>query len=87
MTDSEDHPSQKDLSVRQGVFYSMGSVASGVYNGFNLAVLSIYLNGFMGPFLQGYLSNTNTIDGAVIQPLVGRWSDRTTSRWGQGAPS
>ena len=87
MTNSEGgHPAQKDLSVRQGVFYSMGSLASGVYNGFNLAVLSIYLSGFMGPFLQGYLSNTNTIDGAVIQPLVGRWSDRTTNRFGRRRP-
>jgi maltose/moltooligosaccharide transporter len=75
-----------DLTLRQGFFYSLGAVASGVYNGFNLAVLSIYLNGFMGPFLQGYLSNTNTIDGAVIQPLVGRWSDRTTSRFGRRRP-
>jgi len=75
-----------ELNTRQSIFYSMGAVASGVYNGFNLAVLSIYLNGFMGPFLQGYLSNTNTIDGAVIQPLVGRWSDRTTSRFGRRRP-
>ncbi|HZT97707.1 MAG TPA: MFS transporter [Chloroflexota bacterium] len=74
------------LPRRQAIFYSMGAIASGVYNGFNLAVLSIYLNGFMGPFLQGYLSNTNTIDGAVIQPLVGRWSDRTTSRFGRRRP-
>lgn len=74
------------LEIRQGVFYSMGSIANGVYNGFNLAVLSIYLNSFMGPFLQGYLSNTNTIDGAVIQPLVGRWSDRTSSRFGRRRP-
>lgn len=76
----------ESLSRRQGFFYAFGNVAGGVYNGFNLGVLSIYLSGFVNPLLQGYLSNTKTMEGAVIQPIVGRISDRTASRFGRRRP-
>jgi len=78
--------STERLDRRQALFYSLGNVAGGVYNGFNLGVLSIYLSGFMGPLLQGYLSNTKTMEGTVIQPIVGRLSDRTASRFGRRRP-
>ncbi len=83
-----DEPSDdaKALDPRQGFFYAFGNVAGGIYNGFNLAVLSIYLSGITGPLLQGYLSNTKTMEGTIIQPIVGRLSDRSTSRFGRRRP-
>lgn len=68
-------------------FYAFGSVGSGVYSAFNTAILSLYVSAFTSnPYLLGYLSNTQTIEGAVLQPLVGRWSDRMTSPLGRRRP-
>jgi GPH family glycoside/pentoside/hexuronide:cation symporter len=75
------------LNRRQAVFYAMGSIGTGVYNGFNNAVLSLFVASLTNsPFIQGYLGNTRTIEGVIIQPLVGRWSDRTTSPLGRRRP-
>ncbi len=74
-------------SLRQKVFYAFGNIGNGVYSGFNNAILSVYLNAFTSnPFILGYLSNTQTMEGVIIQPLVGRWSDRMTSPLGRRRP-
>src|SRR4051794_13427097 len=80
---------RRDMSdtFRQKVFYSFGNLGNGVYNGLNNAILGLYVSAFTGnPFIIGYLSNTRTMEGVVIQPLVGRWSDRTDSRLGRRRP-
>ena len=74
-------------SGRQRALYSVGALGWGAYNGFNNAILSLVLHAIThNPFIIGYLSNTRTIEGFVIQPLVGRWSDRTTSPLGRRRP-
>jgi Na+/melibiose symporter-like transporter len=74
-------------STGQKVYYSFGQFANGVYNGVNSAILGLYVSAFTGsPFIIGYVSNTRTIEGSVIQPLVGRWSDRTKNRLGRRRP-
>ncbi|MGI8825146.1 MAG: MFS transporter [Chloroflexota bacterium] len=74
-------------SSRQRFFYSFGQLANGAYNGLNNAVLGPYLSAFTGnPFVIGYLGNTRTMEGVIIQPLVGRWSDRTSSPMGRRRP-
>lgn len=74
-------------SGRQKFFYAFGQFGNGVYNGFNLAILSLYVSSFTSnPFIIDYLSNTRTVEGVVIQPVVGRISDRTTSRLGRRRP-
>lgn len=74
-------------SVRQRVLYSFGRIGGGIYDGFNTAILSLYIGGLTGnTFIIGYLSNSKTMEGVVVQPLVGRWSDRTRSRWGRRKP-
>jgi Na+/melibiose symporter-like transporter len=71
----------------QKAFYAAGNIGNGVYSGFNNAILSLYLTAFTSnPFLLGYLSNTQTMEGVVIQPLVGRWSDRMRSPLGRRRP-
>jgi Na+/melibiose symporter-like transporter len=77
----------EDSSFQQKALYSVGQVGVGVYNGFNNAILNLYLSAFTGnPFLLGYLGNTRTMEGVIIQPLVGRWSDRTASPLGRRRP-
>jgi Na+/melibiose symporter-like transporter len=69
------------------VLYSFGRVGGGIYDGFNSAILSLYLGGLTNNnFIIGYLSNSKTMEGVIIQPLVGRWSDRTTGRLGRRRP-
>ncbi|HZS95077.1 MAG TPA: MFS transporter [Chloroflexota bacterium] len=71
----------------QRTLYTFGALGWGAYNGFNNAILSLVVHGLThNPFIIGYLSNTRTIEGFVIQPLVGRWSDRTSSALGRRRP-
>jgi Na+/melibiose symporter-like transporter len=78
---------QSTSSLRQKVFYSFGNFGNGVYNGVNNAILGLFISAFTSnPFIIGYVSNTRTVEGAVIQPIVGRLSDRTTSRLGRRRP-
>jgi len=72
---------------RQRFFYAFGQFGNGVYNGLNNAILGLYISAFTNnAFIIGYISNTRTVEGAVIQPIVGRWSDRTTSPLGRRRP-
>ncbi|HEX8916981.1 MAG TPA: MFS transporter [Chloroflexota bacterium] len=74
-------------TTRQRVLYSFGQIGNGAYNGINNAILSLYISGFTSnPFIIGYLSNSRTVEGVVVQPLVGRMSDRTTSPLGRRRP-
>jgi maltose/moltooligosaccharide transporter len=78
---------QNPSNRRQKFFYSFGQFGNGVYNGFNNYILTLFVSSFTGnAFIQGYLGNTRTMEGVIIQPLVGRWSDRTTSRMGRRRP-
>lgn len=75
------------MASRQRVLYTVGALGWGAYNGFNNAILSLYISSFTGnPFIIGYLGNTRTVEGVIIQPLVGRWSDRTASPLGRRRP-
>jgi Na+/melibiose symporter-like transporter len=69
--------------------YGAGSVAYGAaFTGLSGAVLQIYLNQVLGlPALTvGTAIMASLMIDAVIDPLVGRWSDRARSRWGRRHP-
>lgn len=75
------------FGLRQKRFYTLGSVGNGVFGGFNNAVIPIWLQNFTSSsHLTTYLSNTSTIEGVLLQPIIGRWSNRTTSRLGGRKP-
>jgi maltose/moltooligosaccharide transporter len=77
----------ESASFKQKLFYSFGNFGNGVYNGLNNAIMSLFVEQFTSSnLLLGYLSNTRTMEGVVIQPLVGRWSDRSTNRLGRRRP-
>ncbi len=78
---------QSRSGFRQKALYSFGQFGNGVYNGLNTAILGLFVSAFTGnAYIIGYLSNTRTMEGVVIQPLIGRWSDKSTSRMGRRRP-
>lgn len=70
------------LNARAMALYSVASVGAGFFYAFNNAVLPLLLRG-ANPLLVNLLSNTRSIEGAVIQPAVGAWSDRVWTRFGR----
>lgn len=76
-----------NLARRQKILYGSGRFGEGVYTAMNNAILVPYLTTLTGnPFLLGYLGSTKTWEGAIIQPFIGRWSDRTRSPLGRRLP-
>lgn len=72
---------------RTAALYSVASLGAGFFFGFNNATLPIILSGFTGnPLLIGLMSSTRSIEGVVVQPVVGAWSDRTWTRFGRRRP-
>ena len=66
------------LSPRGMALYSVAAIGGGFFYYFNNAVLPLLLSRLPGSnvLLVNLLSNTRSIEGAVIQPVVGAWSDR-----------
>jgi maltose/moltooligosaccharide transporter len=78
---------EHDSDVRQKVWYSFGQIGNGAYNGINIAVLTLFVGQFTNNnFIIAYLGNSKTVEGVVIQPIVGRLSDRTASPLGRRRP-
>ena len=67
------------LPFRTQLLYSSGFFGTGVFYAFNNFILSLYLGLVLHApsVVYGLLSSTHSIEGSVIQPLVGAWSDRT----------
>jgi maltose/moltooligosaccharide transporter len=67
--------------------YAAGSIGTGAFYAFNNFVLPPILKSFGAPdLLIGLLSSTRSIEGAVIQPTVGAFSDRVWTRFGRRRP-
>jgi maltose/moltooligosaccharide transporter len=67
--------------------YSAASLGIGAFYIFNNAALPLFLRPLTdSALLVGLLSQTRSIEGAVIQPLVGTWSDRLRSPLGRRRP-
>src|ERR671937_407468 len=73
------------LSPRGIALYSVASIGGGFFYIFNNAVLPLLIPS-TNVLLINLLSNTRSIEGAVIQPVVGAWSDRTWTRLGRRRP-
>jgi GPH family glycoside/pentoside/hexuronide:cation symporter len=76
-------------TLRTKVGYGFGSVAMGVsVVGLSGAMIQIYLNQVVGlpALLVGSLIMMSLMVDAVVDPLIGHWSDRTRTRWGRRHP-
>lgn len=66
------------LPLGRAALYSSGNFGSGIFYGFNNFILTIFLHALHVPLqLNDLLGSTRSFEGAIIQPLVGAWSDRT----------
>ena len=75
------------LDPSRAAAYSAGSIGAGAFFAFNNFVLPQLLKAAgAGDLLTGLLSSTRSIEGVVIQPIVGALSDRTRGRLGRRRP-
>src|SRR5437868_6091592 len=76
------------LSPRGMALYSVAAIGGGFFYYFNNAVLPLLLSRLPGSnvLLVNLLSSTRSIEGAVIQPVVGASSDRIWTRLGRRRP-
>jgi Na+/melibiose symporter-like transporter len=75
------------LGVRGILAYSAASVGTGAFYAFNNFVISLLLKPMGAPDLViGLLSSTRSLEGALVQPTVGAWSDRIWTRLGRRRP-
>src|SRR5579859_3032993 len=76
-----------DLSLAIKLLYAAGSIGTGAFYAFNNFVLPPILQSFGAPdLLIGLLASTRSIEGAVIQPTIGAFSDRIWTRFGRRRP-
>ena len=72
---------------RRTLLYSAGSIGAGAFFAFNNFVLPQVLKAAgAGDLLTGLLSSTRSMEGAIIQPIVGALSDRTRTPIGRRRP-
>ena len=70
--------SAANLSLRTSLLYSSGNFGSGFYWGLNSFILpNLFFSLGIQPWLSNLLSGTRSIEGTIVQPVVGAWSDRT----------
>ncbi len=73
--------------TRMAVNYSVANFGASVFYGLFNYAMPLYLSSYLLPaWLIGLLANERSFVGALIQPLVGRLSDRTHTRLGKRRP-
>lgn len=76
------HPDAKPLSLGGALTYASGNFGTGTFNAFNHYLLPSFLSAFGAPpIVINLLSSTSSLEGIVVQPSVGMWSDRTWHGW------
>jgi GPH family glycoside/pentoside/hexuronide:cation symporter len=76
------------LTIGQKTLYAFGDVADGVKNTALGLFLLLYLTGVLGlsGSMAGLASGIAILVDAVLDPLIGYWSDNLRSRWGRRHP-
>ena len=69
------------------LWYSLANFGYGMFFALNNYVLTLYLQHLgAGGVIIGLMGSSHSVEGAVIQPLVGTASDRLRTRWGRRRP-
>lgn len=84
---AESQNSVPRLSLAAMVGYSLANLGYGTFFSFNNAVLPLFLKTYTNnAIILGLLSSSHSVEGAVIQPVVGALSDRLRHRLGRRRP-
>jgi maltose/moltooligosaccharide transporter len=87
---SEDAPLQSNLPplpAARTFWYSLANLGCGMFLSFNNAALPLFLKNYTNnAIILGLMGSTHSVEGAIIQPLVGTVSDRHRSRYGRRRP-
>ena len=68
--------------MRQRLAYLACSFGIGVFSAFNTFTLPLWLSTFTTSYLLlGLLGNTRSLEGALVSPAFGVWSDRVWLGW------
>jgi maltose/moltooligosaccharide transporter len=69
------------------IWYSLANIGYGAFYAFNNFLLPPFIAMFTGnAIIQGLMGGTYSIEGMVIQPVVGALSDKSRSPWGRRRP-
>jgi len=79
---------QRPLTMRESAFYASGIFGANVVYAFLNLAAGLYLIRYpeVPAWAVGLLSQERSLAGAVVQPIVGAWSDRTRTRIGRRKP-
>jgi maltose/moltooligosaccharide transporter len=78
----------RPLTMRESAFYASGIFGANVVYAFLNLAAGLYLIRYpeVPAWAVGLLSQERSLAGAVVQPIVGAWSDRTRTRIGRRKP-
>lgn len=77
----------KRLSPAGIFFYSLANFGFGCFYAFNNFALGLWLKNYTeNAILLGLAAGTHGFEGAIIQPIVGAWSDKLRTRLGRRRP-
>lgn len=77
----------RPLSLGGMLWYCVASIGCGVFFSFNNFILPLFMKQYTNDArLIGLMGSSHSLEGAIIQPIVGSLSDRTRTRWGRRRP-
>lgn len=76
-----------ELSRGQVFWYSLANLGYGMFYALNNAVLPLFLSNYTSDArIISLMSSSDSIEGVVVQPLIGASSDRLRTRFGRRRP-
>ena len=80
-------PITSRISLSRMLAYSSASLGMGIFYAFNNFTLPLFLRSYTSnDALIGILSSTRSFEGAMVQPVIGAWSDRIWTPMGRRKP-
>ena len=80
-------PVTSRITLSRMLAYSSASLGMGIFYAFNNFTLPLFLRSYTSnDALIGILSSTRSFEGAIVQPVIGAWSDRVWTPMGRRKP-
>src|SRR5579859_3872208 len=79
-------PFTRRQPIVETLFYSAANLGYGMFYALNNAILTLYVKHrcpWVHPSVLGLMGSSHSVEGTVIQPIVGAASDRLRTRYGR----